>query len=106
MTKRNKINLSLQIPFRESNGNQLGYPDYAHILKPNIPFKANMFLDGMTRGRSSVKFTFSDTDGKSYEMFATNFLELVKDQDVSKGIKGEWAFCKKGQNFGLIKIVD
>jgi len=64
-----------------------------------------MVLTGQSRGRSSIKFHFeTGIEGKKYEMFATDFTEMVKHHNVSGGITGKRCFRKRGANFGLVLI--
>lgn len=107
MVFRDKINLDLKIPF--DHRGQQGFPeDYYPDFKQldNHIFYGTMYLEGSSRGRSSVKLIFKGDGDLKYEMFLTNFLELVKNMDVSKGVTGYWAFLKKGLNYGLTYIKD
>lgn len=107
MINRNKINLELQVPFCNSTGNQLGYPQYGYIMKANYIFSSTMQFKYFSRGRSSVKAIFEDKEGTKYEMFAKDFQELIKDNVVELGeVEGNWSFVKRGANYGLTQVTE
>lgn len=106
MIEKSKIKTFLKIPFNKNTGNQLGYPDYGCEQVDNYFFDATLTFIGFSRGRSSVKVIFQDIKGIEYEMFATNFSDLVKGCLLDNGvITGEWSFCKRGQNYGIVKVI-
>lgn len=76
------------------------------VLVDNTPFYAELMLKSFGRGRSSITFTFeNETQTVSSEMFVSTFFDLCKSGvDLSKPIKGYWAHCKKGSNFGLFYL--
>ena len=98
----------------DRDGNMLGYPvrntrkwvdgEYVYYPTPhmsNTPFNATMTVEGMTRGRSSIKFELTGA-GKRWEMFATDFCELAQRASISNGeVAGMWEVCKRGANYGL-----
>ena len=106
MIKESSINYDIKVPF-DDDGDQIGY-DWRGQCKDgrkNFIFDATMYLTGQSRGRSSIKFHFkAGIEGKEYEMFATDFAEMVKHHNVSGGITGQWCFRKRGANFGLVLI--
>ena len=68
----------------------------------NYIFKAIMTIDGMKRGRSSVKFNMKDENGVEYQMFTKGFEELVKNANINKGVvSGNWCYVKRGANHGI-----
>lgn len=61
-----------------------------------------MTIDGMKRGRSSVKFNMKDENGVEYQMFTKGFEELVKNANINKGVvSGNWCYVKRGANHGI-----
>lgn len=103
MIERNKLKLDISIPFND--GSQEGYEYGWCELVQNHIFKDTLFYKGFGRGRSSIKFDFENKEGKKFEMFASDFSELVSDEDISKGVTGEWSFVKRGQNYGIVKVI-
>lgn len=102
MIEEKKLKLSIEIPFNE-RGDQEGYS--GGQMRKNYIFTDTLYYDTFTRGRSSVKFYFKDAKGIRYEMFATDFSNLVKSENVSVGVLGRWSFVKRGANFGIVKVV-
>ena len=76
------------------------------IWKPNFEFKDRLKYLCYSRGRSSAKIHFkSEITNKKYEMFLTDFDDLMKGQGFNKNIvEGTFTFCKRGANYG-IKLV-
>tara|TARA_R110000803_G_scaffold138232_2_gene205065 strand:+ start:145 stop:498 length:354 start_codon:yes stop_codon:yes gene_type:complete len=66
-------------------------------------FQDTLTLDGGSKGRSSVSFTFVGKNVcKQYEMFFNDFIIMVKENDLKEGrISGTWRFVKKGANIGV-----
>ena len=73
------------------------------VWKPNIEFTDTLKYSHYSRGISSAKIHFaSQSNGKKYEMFLTDFDELM---DL-KGFQGNvvedvFTFCKRGANYGI-----
>lgn len=95
------------IPFSKNN-NQL--MDYVSNLneesvnwKDNYEFDDIMIAESISRGRSSATFKFiSELDGRIYNVFMKDVLEMIKYGDFTDGkIKGKFTFCKRGTNYGL-----
>jgi len=76
------------------------------IWKPNFEFEDKLKYLCYSRGRSSAKIHFqSEATNKKYEMFLTDFDDLMKGQGFNKNIvEGTFTFCKRGANYG-IKLV-
>ena len=106
MVSKDKLKLDIEIPFCTRTGNQLGYPEYSHEMKKNRVFEDTLYYDSYGRGMSSIKFYFKDSQDVSYQMFAKDFSELVKNKCIVGGIKGNWSFRKQGSNYGLTYVVD
>jgi hypothetical protein len=94
------------IPF-DKNGNQLDYELCNTTMIPNFVFEDELTLKTYGRGRSSVTFTLTRTDGKTVSMFVSDFTEMVNHMVKGK-IKGKFTFVKKGQNYGckLIEAIE
>jgi len=77
---------------------------YNPIWKPNYSFTDVLKVDGYSRGRSAANINVtSQTTGISYSFFMSDFLDVVEECQIEKGMieKKEWCFVKKGSNFGL-----
>ena len=76
------------------------------IWKPNFEFEDKFKYLNYSRGRSSAKIHFkSEITGKEYEMFLTDFDDLMNSQGFNKNVvEGTFTFCKRGANYG-IKLV-
>lgn len=75
------------------------------IWRDNEPFEATMTFTGVTRGRSAARFILEDENGVHYEMFMSDALNLIQTSTLKKGaVPGTWAFSKKGQNYGLVRV--
>ena len=75
------------------------------VWRDNDPFEATMKFVGMTRGQSAARFILEDKNEVRYQMFMSDALNLIQNCDLKKGeVSGTWAFSKKGQNYGLVKL--
>ncbi len=94
------MNKDLQVPFNHFG--QLGYPIDVDEWKPNYIFEDELQFSHFSRGRSSVKAIFKDENDFKYEMFVSDFNDVINSQTIVKGkIKGRFYFIKKGANYGL-----
>jgi hypothetical protein len=91
----------MKIPFNET-GEMLSWAPPGHeIFKENFEFKATMRVIGIQRGRSAAKYILK-SGGKSYTMFMSEMLDMIKATTISTGIVGGlWTFCKRGTNYSL-----
>ena len=119
MIKRYKVKLDLDIPFinimeyldgeqKDTGGLRfLGYIEYGTKFQKNNIFKETMTFVSYSRGRSSIKMLFIDDKRNRYEMFISDFSALFH-AGLFKGnkLRGNWAFRKKGSNFGLVYVKD
>lgn len=110
MVSKSKINLDLKIPVGKTYGDEpkkvyLGYGGYAKCFEKNKIFTDTLSYTGFSKGRSSIKFNFKGLEGTEYEMFLKDFSEIAKVQAVDR-ISGEWAFIKRGSNYGVTLIVE
>lgn len=71
------------------------------VWKPNVQFRTTLFYDGYSRGRSSIKFDFTNPNGKRFSMFATDLDAMIKQGVPIKEIYGIFEFVKRGQNYGI-----
>lgn len=100
----NDANLVLPI---DKADNQITYTSVSiKEFDMNYEFKDTLTFDSGTKGRSSVSFTFTGRNiCKTYEMFFSDFITMVKENDLKKGvISGTWRFVKKGANIGVQKV--
>jgi len=63
-------------------------------------FNATMTFSKVTKGRSSVKFHFTDEYGTKYEMFMKDFGPFAMNS-ITGSLKGRWGFVKRGANYGI-----
>lgn len=91
-----------QVPF-DKNGEMLSYPENWMVgeWKDNYIFSDTLEYDTYSRGRSSALICFkSQSNGKSYSMFMTDFDDVAKLM-VNGVLKGTFTFQKRGQNYGI-----
>lgn len=72
-----------------------------YVWRSNKQFKTTLFYDGYSRGRSSIKFDFTDPNGKRFSMFATDLDTMIKQGVPIKEVYGVFEFVKRGQNYGI-----
>lgn len=72
-----------------------------YVWRLNKQFKTTLFYDGYSRGRSSIKFDFTDSDGKKFSMFAIDLDAMIKQGVPIKEAHGVFEFVKRGQNYGI-----
>lgn len=102
--ERKKKMSNYQIPFCAKTGDLLHHPDDGNftgtVWKDNSIFWARLHFAGYRRGRSAAYLVFEDSDGREFNVFLADFVDMVPKLD--KGIiKGDFTFCKRGQNYGL-----
>lgn len=70
----------------------------------NYTFSDVLIFDGYARGRSAAYFYLkSQTDNRRYTCFLTDFESIIFD--MQNGIiSGDFTFCKRGQNYGIVKV--
>lgn len=111
MTKKRDSGVKIgdyDIPF-DRNGNQMHYaevlwPDVANrrdgiSFKPNAVFTDVLTFVGFERGRSAAYAKFTRSNQREVVVFLRDLedmLPLMRDGKVG----GEFAFCKRGQNYG------
>lgn len=97
-----------KIPFDGVTGDMMNYPFHTrkcvwvdcHVFKATLKFRHGI------RGRSAVRFVWEDDEsGITYPMFMTDMVELLKNTTIRNGeITGTWTFCKRGSNFGILRV--
>ena len=110
MVNQSKIKLDIEVPTTVSNGENpvkvyLGYSYGSGEWEKNAIFEDTLKFVSTSKGRSSIKFNFVGLGGTQYEMFLKDFTSLALTQAVTE-VKGKWAFCKRGANYGITKIID
>ena len=94
------------IPF-DGDGNLLSYPYGTEEWRDNYVFEDTLTYVTYYRGRSSVTIGFKDSNGCSYEMFISDFDELITSKGLfGKSVRGKWTFVKKGQNYGIKAVFE
>jgi hypothetical protein len=89
-----------QIPFK--NGNLQSYPYNPDEWRDNYEFEETLEYVTYYRGRSSATIAFKDSQGHTYEMFLTDFDDVMKRKGFNgKFVTGKWTFVKRGQNYGI-----
>ena len=70
--------------------------------RDNYSFESKMTIEDYGRGRSAVTIYLLDELNNRYEVFISDFIEMMKKLEVSEGsFYGKFTFCKKGKNYGL-----
>lgn len=93
-------------------------PQYANDVricyKPNYVFEDTLVFVGYVRGCSAARIQFTaESNGAKYEMFLSDFedammhsrIEYTDEKQTGIRISGNFTFVKKGQNFGVRKVV-
>lgn len=91
-----------EIPF-DKEGNQLDYGGWAHEMVPNHEFEDTLTYQSCGRGRSSVGFTFTRTDGRTVNVFLKDMNKWIPQMAGGK-ITGKFTFVKRGQNYGCTQV--
>jgi len=110
MAKKKTHDPYLKVPFYKETGEHCNYPGsfYEDDIewRPNEPFEDTITINDIYRGRSAAHFiAVSAITGVRYSMFMTSVIDLIKVAKISKGkIFGKFAFCKKGENYGLVIV--
>lgn len=95
---------------REVKGSLIEYYGYIenHVSDDYVTFVENRIFEdtliytGYSRGRSSAVFNFKDSTGATYQMFMTDFDDVLQTKGlVDKQVTAFWTYCKRGQNFGI-----
>lgn len=76
------------------------------VFVPNYEFEDVLTFESFSRGCSSVKAHFvSDNTGLKYEMFISDFADVLKSDCIANcRIKGKFTFVKKGKNYGVMLV--
>lgn len=75
------------------------------VWKDNFIFQDTLIYSTYLRGRSAAYFEFiSTTKNTNYTVFLKDFEEGFVMQMDKGEISGSFTFCKRGQNYGLVKI--
>lgn len=84
----------------------LGYRNRKDKTVLNFIFTDTLQFVGFSRGRSSVKANYISQlgDRNEYEMFLSDFEELVLAGDNVNILSGEFCFRKQGANYGVVKL--
>ena len=97
--------ISYKVPFT-SSGDLINYPE--HYFATDITWINNLvFADELTirdysRGRSAANFTLVNSEGQSFTMFLTDFIDVIKRCTITNGrFSGTFTFVKRGQNYGV-----
>jgi hypothetical protein len=81
-------------------GDRYGWKGHQMVWFPFQEFDATMTFDCVSKGRSSVKFHFTDEYGTKYEMFMKDAPQFVNNSQGGK-LTGRWGFVKRGANYGI-----
>jgi len=89
------------IPF-DKDGHLLSFPYNPHEWRDNYVFEGTLKYRTYYRGRSSATIDFEDSDGRTYEMFMSDFNDLMLAKGFNgQEVTGKWTFVKKGKNYGI-----
>lgn len=92
-----------KIPFRKETGHMLGWASGSSPYvdwKDNYEFEDTLIIRKSIRGTSSTKFIFEGSDGKNYEVFVKDMVDMF-NHSIKGKIHGMFTFCKRGENYGL-----
>ncbi len=95
-----------EVPYDE-DGNLRHYKDDGAsepVMRPNRPFQAELTLTGMRSGRSAKYLIWTDDDGRTYPMFVTDLMDVIREKGIAPGGRtGKlwWYVRKRGTNYGL-----
>lgn len=66
-------------------------------------FEDVLTYTGYGKGRSAVHFNFKDSAGRRYNMFISEFSDLIQRHTLKSGVtpKLRWTFVKKGLNYSI-----
>jgi len=85
----------------------LGYGHSTMEWEDNYIFETTLKFINFSKGRSSVKAHFVSIDtGCEFEMFLSDFEELVKANRSFSKLKGYFCFRKQGANYGVVLLED
>ncbi|MEU6362236.1 hypothetical protein [Streptomyces albidoflavus] len=91
-------------PFTE-RGALMDYVGYGATpeWRDNTPFRATLTVEGIERGRSAARFIWKDSEARTFPMFMTDMVALLKaTPNVDRGtVDGWWMVQKRGQNYGI-----
>jgi hypothetical protein len=94
---------NFKVPYDEAGNMMKAVHRWAvpHEWRDNTPFLAKLELDDWVDPRA-VKFKDVDT-GLYYPMFITEFVQLVKESELSEGVtyKIYWMAVKKCKDYGI-----
>ncbi|WP_440100062.1 hypothetical protein [Streptosporangium sp. H16] len=102
------------IPY-DNFGNLIRDPRAERFLHPEVPiherpaerFTATLTLGKSIRTGASTYVTWFDEEGHLYPMYLSALMEVLRTQDVSKGVvTAEWMPVRQGLYFGLRLYVD
>lgn len=71
--------------------------------RDNYIFHATLSVTGTTRGRSAARINLQDDQGRKYEMFLSDVVDLlIHAPTIAYGmIEADWTFIKRGSNYGI-----
>jgi hypothetical protein len=92
-------------PF-DANGSLLSYvsrwQEEGVEWQANESFSASLQVYDYSRGRSSAIFILRTIDGRTFPMFMSEMLNLLKVAWIDGGVVGgRWDVVKRGTNYGL-----
>lgn len=90
-----------EAPF-DSQGNLEHYAGYGADWRPNDPMELHLAIDTVRSGRSAKYLVWAGDDGRSYPMFVSDLIDMMRKATVDHGtVHGRFRVRKRGQNFGL-----
>lgn len=103
---------SLQIPFTWNTGWMVPWTPFknsdedkcaCYEWRDNYEFWDMLEFKCFSRGCSSFKFVFEDSEHREYEMFPSDVEPLIRDGTFGQNgtLNGVFTFCKRGSNYGI-----
>lgn len=97
-----------EAPFNQKTLSLESYPNWDSIVgEVSSTFEANMLLIDFDKGwRSAHRVIWQSEDGRTFPMFISEFLSLVKKYHAKPlvtfpWVNGVWKVVKKGANYGI-----
>lgn len=74
---------------------------------PNDPQELWLTLDHYNRAGRTATFVWTDTNGRSWEMFASDMVATLTRRVITRGsVHGLWHVVKRSTNYGLMPYAE
>lgn len=78
-----------------------------YVWKDNEPFRATLKFERFERGRSAAHAIYVKADDPSWQvtMFLSDLGDVIERGEAPFLLTGRWQFVKRGQNYGIKKLL-